>query len=267
MGKRTDTEIREIIKNCRRIEKEGGDMLAYLASEHYISPAATWANFQRYDMRRRPDQMTDGKAKPKKEETQMAEVQEGRGKQPKVGHRELIGMILANRRKGISEEKTLKSAGYVNVRGKMQTLREWAQQNDLGLLLRLEEDVQKAETVAEDPEETAADAPAGTDGPGVPDAPAAALAEISETVPWTEEKPKEDEPKEETKVENREQTQEQEEEIVLKVFKVHGKFGWWSMNEDGKEIGMKLEKAYWTPKELRQLKAEIGAVLQLWGAE
>ena len=44
---RTKDERKRILKKCLEIENEGGNVLAYLATEHYMSPAATWFNMQR----------------------------------------------------------------------------------------------------------------------------------------------------------------------------------------------------------------------------
>ena len=59
MKQRSYAEREKIAKRCVQIEKAGGDVLAYLAEEHYVSPAATWHNIQKYDLRR--TEFTDGK--------------------------------------------------------------------------------------------------------------------------------------------------------------------------------------------------------------
>ena len=44
---RTKAERQRILKKCLEIENEGGNVLDYLATENYMSPAATWFNMQR----------------------------------------------------------------------------------------------------------------------------------------------------------------------------------------------------------------------------
>lgn len=58
---RTPKERMEIAKNCVRLEKEGGDILAYLCSENYLTPRATWYNIQREFLGRKRYEFTDGK--------------------------------------------------------------------------------------------------------------------------------------------------------------------------------------------------------------
>ena len=140
MHQRTPEEKKHILKNCLRIEKEGGDVLAYLASEHYVTPAATWHNMQKYDLRRAV--ILDGKPKT--------------GRTEKYDKQELITKILENREKGISERATLREMGYKNPGEKYQQLKEWAMQNNTELYIRLTEtreeaaefqtDTKKAET-------------------------------------------------------------------------------------------------------------------------
>ena len=59
--RRTPEEIMEIVGHCLELEAEGGDILSYLWSQNYISPRATWCNFQREHLHRKPYQYTDGK--------------------------------------------------------------------------------------------------------------------------------------------------------------------------------------------------------------
>ena len=59
MKQRTKEERARIIERCLDIEAEGGDVLAYLRGEHYVSPRATWMNIQKYDLGR--EVLRDGK--------------------------------------------------------------------------------------------------------------------------------------------------------------------------------------------------------------
>ena len=63
--RRTPEEIEAIVDHCVELEQSGGDILAYLWSENYMTPRATWCNFQREWLGRKPYEYTDGK--PKKE--------------------------------------------------------------------------------------------------------------------------------------------------------------------------------------------------------
>ena len=56
---RTQEQRKKIVDRCLQIEKEGGDVLAYLSSEGYVTPRATWMNIQKFDLRRK--EFTDGK--------------------------------------------------------------------------------------------------------------------------------------------------------------------------------------------------------------
>ena len=58
---RTAEERKRIVKRCVEIEKEGGDVIAYLLSENYISAKATWHNMQKYDLKRSENQITSGR--------------------------------------------------------------------------------------------------------------------------------------------------------------------------------------------------------------
>ena len=66
---RTDEEKAAILRECLRLEKEGGDILGYLWSQDYITPRATWCNYQRDWLGRKPYQYTDGKPKKRRRGT------------------------------------------------------------------------------------------------------------------------------------------------------------------------------------------------------
>lgn len=50
----------ELAKECIKIEKRGGDVLAYLKSQGKISPRGTWFRIQKEILERKDHQMTDG---------------------------------------------------------------------------------------------------------------------------------------------------------------------------------------------------------------
>ena len=60
---RTPEEREEIALECIKLEQEGGDILAYLWSQDYVTPRATWCNIQRQYLNRKPYEYTDGKPK------------------------------------------------------------------------------------------------------------------------------------------------------------------------------------------------------------
>ena len=71
---RTEEEKSAIVAHCLELEQTGGDILAYLLSENYVTPRATWCNFQREWLGRKPYEFTDGKPKTKKERENMARL-------------------------------------------------------------------------------------------------------------------------------------------------------------------------------------------------
>lgn len=68
---RTDEEKAAILEHCLDLEESGGDILGYLWSQNYITPRATWCNYQREWLGRKPYEYTDGKPKKKKGERKM----------------------------------------------------------------------------------------------------------------------------------------------------------------------------------------------------
>lgn len=71
---RTEEEKSAIVAHCLKLERTGGDILGYLWSENYITPRATWCNFQREWLHRKPYEYTDGKPKKKKERKDMSRL-------------------------------------------------------------------------------------------------------------------------------------------------------------------------------------------------
>ena len=58
---RTDEEKIAILEHCLELERTGGDILDYLWSQDYLTPRATWFNYQREWLGRKPYEFTDGK--------------------------------------------------------------------------------------------------------------------------------------------------------------------------------------------------------------
>ena len=71
---RTEEEKSAIVAHCLELERTGGDILGYLWSENYITPRATWCNFQREWLHRKPYEFTDGKPKQKNERKNMSRL-------------------------------------------------------------------------------------------------------------------------------------------------------------------------------------------------
>lgn len=67
---RTEAEKSAILAHCLELERTGGDILGYLWSQNYLTPRATWCNYQREWLGRKPYEFTDGK--PKKGRSEMA---------------------------------------------------------------------------------------------------------------------------------------------------------------------------------------------------
>lgn len=64
---RTEEEKAAILERCLELEESGGDIIGYLRSKDYITPRATWFNYQREWLGRKPCEYTDGKpGKPRK---------------------------------------------------------------------------------------------------------------------------------------------------------------------------------------------------------
>ena len=62
---RTEEEKAAILEHCLELEASGGDILGYLWSQDYITPRATWCNYQREWLGRKPYEYTDGKPRKK----------------------------------------------------------------------------------------------------------------------------------------------------------------------------------------------------------
>lgn len=156
---------------CVEIEKAGGDVLGYLSSEHYISPAATWHNMQKFDLKR--TEFSDGKpstrevmariqrAKP----VEAAKEQTERERNTMAGtmkyqNEELAELVVRKINDGFTPVKAIAECGYKNPHEKLETLKKWALDagdNDLYAILS------GGKTDGE-PEREAKTAPAGESG-------------------------------------------------------------------------------------------------------
>jgi hypothetical protein len=108
-----------IARECLKIERKGGDVLAYLLTENYYTPRATWIHLQREFLRRKPHECKDGK--PKKEEKRgvnnMALTNEQRLKAAQIAI------------DGGDPRPYLEECGILNTTGTWWTVKEWVRKN------------------------------------------------------------------------------------------------------------------------------------------
>ena len=103
---RTKAERQRILKKCLEIENEGGNVLAYLATENYMSPAATWFNMQREMLHR--EHPKSGKPRAKGESAQEREDRLQRERCQKIVEAAEAGKSIRNAtlfRSGLAESE------------------------------------------------------------------------------------------------------------------------------------------------------------------
>ena len=130
---RTEAEKFRIIKRCQEIEREGGDVLEYLKSENYISPRATWINFQKYELGREGRFITDGKPKKPK------------GRITTVNQQKKDWVAFANEVISKDEDpiKVLAELGYKNTYATMSHAIDVIEKTDPDLAVAVEEHFKK----------------------------------------------------------------------------------------------------------------------------
>lgn len=151
---RTPEERMEIARQCRQLEKEGGDVLAYLLNENYYTPRATWYNMQRELLNRKPWQCTDGRPKKKGGVNHMALTNEQRLKAAQIAI------------DGGDPRVFLEECGILNTTATWFTVKEWLKKNHpemagkvpeklkpAGEYLKVDKGMPKAETVLGRPKE------------------------------------------------------------------------------------------------------------------
>lgn len=118
-AQRSTEERMRIARECLKIERKGGDVLAYLLTENYYTPRATWIHLQREFLRRKPHECKDGK--PKKEEKRgvnnMALTNEQRLKAAQIAI------------DGGDPRPYLEECGIMNTTGTWWTVKEWVRKN------------------------------------------------------------------------------------------------------------------------------------------
>jgi hypothetical protein len=115
---RTEAEKQRIFHRCLEIERQGGDIIAYLKSENYISPRATWHNFQRCYTKRKPEEFTSGRPT-NKGETDMEKTE-------RPGRIQILAEIIEEMKKGVHPYDALKQYGYANVAQAYTDIRQYA---------------------------------------------------------------------------------------------------------------------------------------------
>ena len=113
MEQRTPEERKRIRDTCLKLEKKGGDVIGYLKSEHYISPRATWYNFQREIGR---TSFTDGR--PKIEGEIIMKTKHDR--------RETLQGIIEASKEGKDPVAYMTEVGYADPSLAWTNLRQWA---------------------------------------------------------------------------------------------------------------------------------------------
>lgn len=103
---RTDEEKAAILEHCLDLEESGGDILGYLWSQDYITPRATWFNYQREWLGRKPYEYTDGK--PKKQKRREIHMNKNAAKEKE----KLLNKVLERMSAGKSAKEALVSLGF-----------------------------------------------------------------------------------------------------------------------------------------------------------
>ena len=116
-AQRSTEERMRIARECLKIERAGGDVLAYLLTENYYTPRATWYNLQREFLRRKPHEYTEGKPKKGERMNNMALTNEQRLK---------AGQIAID---GGDPRPYLEECGILNTTATWYTVKEWLKKN------------------------------------------------------------------------------------------------------------------------------------------
>lgn len=131
---RTEEEKEQILEHCLELERTGGDILGYLWSQNYLTPRATWFNYQREWLGRKPYQYTDGK--PRKGENDMKLTLENKKRAVEIAV------------SGESPLGYLKSLGIKNPSASWNMIKKGLQKADPEMFLKLPKDLRKVEKPA-----------------------------------------------------------------------------------------------------------------------
>ena len=124
---RTDEEKIAILEHCLELERTGGDILGYLWIQDYLTPRATWFNYQREWLGRKPYEFTDGKPKSKGEKNM--------GK--KTDKRKVLEAVVKAIERGDNPLDFLLSFGYKAPQAAYADLKKYAAQNAPEMLAKL----------------------------------------------------------------------------------------------------------------------------------
>ena len=116
---RTDEEKIEILEHCLELERTGGDILGYLWNQNYLTPRATWFNYQREWLGRKPYEFTDGKPK-KRGEKKMNN---------KNDKRKVLEAVITAIERGDDPLVFMTTFGYQAPQAAYAALKKYAKQN------------------------------------------------------------------------------------------------------------------------------------------
>ena len=143
---RTWEEKMDILDHCMELEKTGGDILGYLWSQDYLTPRATWFNYQRMYLHRKPYEFTDGKPKKKGEQTM-----NGMDSKTIAARQKRLDELKKRIGAGMGIRAALTDMGYTG-KSAGQTyrqIRNFAQANDPEIYAILPEKISDADTPVE----------------------------------------------------------------------------------------------------------------------
>jgi len=122
---RTDAQEQAFAKECLKIENAGGDVLAYIAKEYpSYTPRPVWYRLQRNYLKRKTDQLTEGRPKiPERKE-----VDEVR-KETRNSQEDTVRALIDAHKAGKSIRECLQELGYTNVASALRNAKGWARKN------------------------------------------------------------------------------------------------------------------------------------------
>lgn len=121
---RTMEEKSAIVAHCVELEQEGGDILGYLWSQNYLTPRATWFNFQREWLKRKPYEFTSGRPNEKRKRRKS-----GMNPNQKQFTDEQRAECARIAIEGGDPKPYIKSLGFKNPSGAWHNLKEWYKKN------------------------------------------------------------------------------------------------------------------------------------------
>ena len=125
---RTDEEKIAILEHCLELERTGGDILGYLWSQDYLTPRATWFNYQREWLGRKPYEFTDGKPRGIKGERKMGK---------KNDKHKVLEAVIAAIERGDDPLVFMTTFGYQAPQAAYAALKKYAKANAPELVQKL----------------------------------------------------------------------------------------------------------------------------------